>query len=276
MILIADSGATKVDWRCIKPDGSMVEIQTEGINAVFLTPEQIVDLLKKHLLPVLGLGVREVYFYGAGVVSAQVSQTLAECFDAVFPGCSCAAESDILAAARALCGNRPGIACILGTGANTCFYDGEKITKNVRAGGFILGDDGSGAVIGKHFISDFVKGLLPKEIEEEFVRRYGLDYAGIVQKVYREGQPSRFLASFSPFINEFRSHPHIAKLLRRCFDDFFERNISQYDYASCEVNLVGSVAHYYRDILEESAQAHGMKIGKILKSPITGLVEYHS
>ena len=276
MILIADSGATKVDWRCIQADGSIVEIQTEGINAVYLTPDQIIDLLKKHLLPVLGNGVREVYFYGAGVVSAEVSKVLADCFDAVFPGCICVAESDILAAARALCGNKPGIACILGTGANTCFYDGEHITKNVRAGGFILGDDGSGAVIGKHFISDFIKGLLPKEIEDEFVKRYGLDYMAIVQKVYREGLPSRFLASFSPFINEFRAHPHIAKLLRRCFDDFFERNISQYDYENYEVNLVGSVAHYYRDILEESAKAHGMRICKILKSPISGLVEYHN
>lgn len=276
MILIADSGATKVDWRCIQADGSIVEIQTEGINAVYLTADQIIDLLKKHLLPVLGNGVREVYFYGAGVVSAEVSKVLADCFDAVFPGCTCVAESDILAAARALCGNKPGIACILGTGANTCFYDGEQITKNVRAGGFILGDDGSGAVIGKHFISDFIKGLLPKEIEDEFVKRYGLDYMAIVQKVYREGLPSRFLASFSPFINEFRAHPHIAKLLRRCFDDFFERNISQYDYENYEVNLVGSVAHYYRDILEESAKEHGMRIGKILKSPISGLVEYHN
>ncbi|MBR5250228.1 MAG: ATPase [Bacteroidales bacterium] len=276
MILIADSGATKVDWRCIQADGSIVEIQTEGINAVYLTADQIIDLLKKHLLPVLGNGVREVYFYGAGVVSAEVSKVLADCFDAVFPGCTCVAESDILAAARALCGNKPGIACILGTGANTCFYDGEQITKNVRAGGFILGDDGSGAVIGKHFISDFIKGLLPKEIEDEFVKRYGLDYMAIVQKVYREGLPSRFLASFSPFINEFRAHPHIAKLLRRCFDDFCERNISQYDYENYEVNLVGSVAHYYRDILEESAKEHGMRIGKILKSPISGLVEYHN
>lgn len=275
MILIADSGATKVDWRCIRPDGSMVEIQTEGINAVFMTSEQIVDLLRTQLLPQLGPDVKEVYFYAAGVVSAELSKNLAECFDAVFPGCSCVAESDILAAARALCGNKPGIACILGTGANTCFYDGEKVTKNVRAGGFILGDDGSGAVIGKHFISDFVKGLLPKEIEDEFVKRYGYEYKDIVQKVYREALPSRFLASFSPFINEFRSHPHIAKLLRRCFDDFFERNIAQYDYANNSVNLVGSVAHYYRDILEESAAAHGMKIGRIMKSPITGLVEYH-
>lgn len=275
MILIADSGATKVDWRCLKPDGTVAGLKTAGINAVYMTPEQIVELLGAELLPAFGKEVRSVYFYGAGVLSPEHSASLAACFDAVFPGCTCTAESDILAAARALCGTDPGIACILGTGGNTCFYDGRNVVRNVRAGGFILGDEGSGAVIGRRFISDFIKGLLPDEISQEFMHRYGLDYMGIVQKVYREAQPSRFLASFSPFVYEYREHPHLSALLRRCFDDFFERNISQYDWKNYPVNLVGSVAHYYADFLEASAQAHGMQIGRILKAPIDGLVEYH-
>ena len=275
MQLIADSGSTKVDWRAIKEDGSVIEISTEGINPVFQTREQILDIFNAKLVPVLGNGVKEIYFYGAGVVSPEVCGALSGYFKEVFPESECFAASDVLAAARALCGHKPGIACILGTGSNSCMYDGKDIVKNVRAGGFILGDEASGGYLGKRLISDFIKGLLPKEIEDVFVERYGLDYMAIVQKVYRESLPSRFLASFSPFLNEFKEHPYIHNLLRSSFDEFFKRNIVHYDYQNNEVNFVGSIAYYYRPIIEESAAAQGMKVGKIIKSPIDGLVEYH-
>ncbi len=275
MQLIADSGSTKVDWRAIKEDGSVIEISTEGINPVFQTREQILDIFNTKLVSVLGNGVKEIYFYGAGVVSPEVCGALSGYFKEVFPESECFAASDVLAAARALCGHKPGIACILGTGSNSCMYDGKDIVKNVRAGGFILGDEASGGYLGKRLISDFIKGLLPKEIEDVFVERYGLDYMAIVQKVYRESLPSRFLASFSPFLNEFKEHPYIHNLLRSSFDEFFKRNIVHYDYQNNEVNFVGSIAYYYRPIIEESAAAQGMKVGKIIKSPIDGLVEYH-
>ncbi len=275
MQLIADSGSTKVDWRAILDDGTVKSIYTEGINPVFQTKEYIVNIFKENLLPVLGTDVKEIFFYGAGVLSPEISQTLSEAFKEVFPNSVCYAASDILAAARALCGHNAGIACILGTGGNTSFYDGKEITKGVKAGGFILGDEASGGVLGKKLVADFIKGLLPKEIEEEFVKRYDLDYPKIVAKVYKEPLPSRFLASFSPFINEFKSHPHIANLIRTSFDEFFTRNIYQYDYKNYTVNLVGSIAHYYEDILREVAAERGVTIGKILKSPIDALVEYH-
>ncbi|MBO7320928.1 MAG: ATPase [Bacteroidales bacterium] len=275
MQLIADSGSTKVDWRAIKEDGSVVEISTEGINPVFQTREQILDIFNTKLVPVLGTGVKQIFFYGAGVVSPEICGALSGYFKEVFPESECYAASDVLAAARALCGHKPGIACILGTGSNSCMYDGKDIVKNVRAGGFILGDEASGGYLGKRLISDFIKGLLPKEIEEVFVERYGLDYMAIVQKVYKESLPSRFLASFSPFLNEFKEHPYIHNLLRSSFDEFFKRNIVHYDYKNNDVNFVGSIAYYYRPIIEESAAAQGMKVGKIIKSPIDGLVEYH-
>lgn len=275
MQLIADSGSTKVDWRAIYEDGTVKEVHTEGINPVFQTKEYIVEIFKTKLLPVIGADVEDVFFYGAGILSAELSQTLADAFKEVFPKSKCSVASDLLAAARALCGHNAGIACIMGTGANTCFYDGAEITDNVRAGGFILGDEASGGVLGRKLVSDFIKGLLPKEIEEEFVKRYDLDYPKIVAKVYKEPLPSRFLASFSPFINEFRSHPHIDNLLRTSFDEFFTRNIYHYDYKNYEVNLVGSVAFYYQDILKEVAATRGVKIGKILKTPIDGLIEFH-
>lgn len=275
MRLIADSGSTKVDWRAISDDGTVKSIYTEGINPVFQTKDYIVDIFKQKLLPELGSGVKEIYFYGAGVLSPEISQTLSDAFKEVFPDSVCYAASDILAAARALCGHDAGIACILGTGGNTSFYDGKEITKGVKAGGFILGDEASGGVLGRKLVADFIKGLLPKEIEEEFVKRYDLDYPKIVAKVYKEPLPSRFLASFSPFINEFKSHPHIANLIRTSFDEFFTRNIYQYDYKNYTVNIVGSIAHYYEDILREVAASRGVTIGKILKSPIDALVEYH-
>lgn len=275
MQLIADSGSTKVDWRAIMNDGSVKQISTEGINPVFLEDDYIINIFKEHLLPEIGPDVDEIYFYGAGVVSEEISSKLDRCFKAVFPKSKCIAASDVLAAARALCGHKSGIACIMGTGSNSCFYDGEGIAKNVKAGGFILGDEASGAYLGKRLISDFIKGLLPEAIEKEFVKRYGLDYPAIVQKVYREQLPSRFLASFSPFIFEYKNHPHIANLIKTSFDEFLKRNIIHYDYKKYEVNFVGSIAYYYQEILTKAVAANGMRMGKILKSPIDGLIDYH-
>lgn len=275
MQLIADSGSTKVDWRAILEDGSIKSIHTEGINPVFQTMDHIVNIFKLKLYPELNSGVKEVFFYGAGVLSSDFSKVLSDAFKQVFPNSVCYAASDVLAAARALCGHNPGIACILGTGSNTCFYNGKDIIKNVKAGGFILGDEASGGVLGKKLISDFIKGLLPKDIEREFLIRYQLDYPKVVDMVYKQPLPSRFLASFSPFLNEFKSHPHIYNLLRSSFEEFITRNIYQYDYKNYEINLVGSIAYYYQDILKEVAADHGVKIGKILKSPIDGLIDFH-
>ena len=275
MQLIADSGSTKVSWRAVGEDGSVRAIETVGINPVFMEADAIAEILEKELLPVTGNRVTEVFFYGAGMVGGEISAKLEHCFGNVFPGSTCEAASDVLAAARALCGHKPGIACILGTGSNSCFYDGEGIARNVKAGGFILGDEASGAYLGKRLISDFIKGLLPPPVENAFVKRYGLDYMAIVQKVYREPVPSRFLASFSPFINEFRNHPHIANLLKSSFEEFLRRNIVHYDYRKYPVNFVGSIAYYYKDILEKAVNASGMRMGVVLQGPIDGLVEYH-
>ncbi len=275
MLLIADSGSTKVDWRAIMDDGSVISIYTEGINPVFVSKDYIVNILGLKLLPEIGAGVKDIFFYGAGVLSLELANVLNDSFREVFPQSTSHSASDILAAARSLCGHSPGIACIMGTGANSCFYDGETIVKNVKAGGFILGDEASGGVLGKKLISDYIKGLLPRDIEDEFNKRYGLDYMKVVDMVYKQPLPSRFLASFSPFISEFRNNPHINNLLRTSFDEFFKRNIFQYDYKKYDVNLVGSIAYYYKEILKDVAEENNVRIGKILKSPIEGLVEYH-
>lgn len=275
MQLIADSGSTKVDWKAIKENDDIVSISTEGLNPVFVSKEFISNVLREKLLPIIGDDVTEIFFYGAGVVSPEHINTMSLAFKDVFPKSVCYAASDLLAAARALCGHKPGIACIMGTGGNTCFYDGNDIVKNVRAGGFILGDEASGGNLGKRLISDFIKGLLPKEVESEFISRYNLDYIKIVERVYKQPMPNKFLASFAPFINEFRDNPHIKNIVIESFDDFFKRNISQYDYNNYPVNVVGSIAYYFSDFLNESAEKFGASVGKILKSPIDGLVDYH-
>lgn len=275
MILIADSGSTKVDWRVVSEDGSVKSVYTEGINPVFVSRDYIVNVLRTKLRPEIKGGIKDIFFYGAGVLSADLSNVLNEAFAEVFPGAKAHSASDILAAARSVCGHSVGIACIMGTGANSCFYDGERVVKNVKAGGFILGDEASGGVLGRKLVSDYIKGLLPAEIEAEFTKRYQLDYMKIVDMVYKQALPSRFLASFSPFLSEFRNHPHINHLLRSSFDEFFKRNVHQYDYQNYEVNLVGSIAYYYQEIIKEVAAENQIKLGKILKSPIDGLVEYH-
>lgn len=275
MILIADSGSTKVDWRAISNDGTVLELTTEGINPVFQTKEIILSIINDKLVPAFGKDITDIFFYGAGVVSAEMGELLGTYFSEVYPGCKTVADSDILAAAKALCGDNPGIVCIMGTGSNSAFYDGEKIVRNVKAGGFILGDEASGGYLGKRLISDFIKELLPEDLKAEFDKRYNLTYLDIVKEVYKSPVPSRFLASFSPFLSEFREHPYVKALLEDSFDQYLTRNIKHYDYKNNKVNLIGSIAFYYQDILKERAALQGMEIGRIIKSPIIGLVEYY-
>lgn len=276
MRLIADSGSTKVDWRLAGPDGAVLSATTSGINPVFLEEEETVRLLREELLPQLGgAEVDTIFFYAAGIVSGAAADKVCAALSQVFPGARCEAASDLLAAARALCGNKPGIACILGTGSNSCFYDGTAIVRNVPAGGYILGDEASGAWIGRQLLSDFLKGLLPANLSEELVRLHGLDYPTIVQKVYREPLANRYLASFAPFVVEHANHPYVRDLLRSGFEAFLQRNVAQYDYRRYPVHFTGSLAWRFRDLLTRSLTAAGMRPGTFLRRPIDALTEYH-
>ena len=275
MRLIADSGSTKVDWRAIHKDNSVQELTTAGINPFFQTEEQIFYEMRQNLLPQVSSTVNEIHFYGAGVSSPDKIKILQDCFRKIFPQARTSAYTDLLAAARALCGKRSGIAAILGTGSNSCFYDGHSIVDNVPACGFILGDEGSGAVLGKKFVSDYLKRQLPADLNKLASEKYDLSYNTVVERVYRQPFPNRYLATFSLFLNENRGHPYVDNLLRVNFNEFFRKNIMHYDYKKYAVHMVGSVAYYYRDILTEIANGMKIKIGNVLKSPIDGLVEYH-
>lgn len=275
-ILIADSGSTGVDWRLIG-EGKNLSVATQGINPVYMDGETMVRILREELLPKLDgkPEVAQIWFYGAGIVSEEVSGKVCDALREVFPDAQCEAASDLLAAARALCGDKPGIACILGTGSNSCFYDSEQIVSNVRAGGFILGDEASGAWFGRQLLSDFVKGLLPQNLSDELVRRYGIDYPTIVQKVYREPLPNRYLASFAPFIGEYANHPYTKNLLRSGFETFLQRNVTQYDYRRYPVHFTGSIAWHFRELLQRCLTAAGMRAGTIVQRPIDALADYH-
>ena len=186
------------------------------------------------------------------------------------------AHSDLLGAARALCGHNYGIASILGTGANSCLYDGECIVQNTPALGYILGDEGSGGVMGKHFLHELYKGVLSDNIRSEFEQEYGLTMADVIQRVYREPMPNRFLASLAPFVHRYLSDAAIARLVIDNFRDFFRYNIRPYNHPEMPVSFVGSVAWHFRDQLAEAAEAEGFLLGTILKSPIEGLLRFHT
>lgn len=281
MILIADCGSTKIDWCLLNKHNVEKQVFTMGMNAVMLTEEEMRGRLAEELVPELGDlkdKIEAVYFYGAGCISAEVCGNVARAIKANIPSATnVEVYSDLLAAARALCGRESGIACIMGTGSNSCLYDGKGIASNVSPLGFILGDEGSGAVLGKLFLGDVLKKQLPAELCASFLQEYDLDLLGIIRRVYREPQANRFLASVTPFLSKNINVPEIHALVLNAFRAFFRRNIKQYEhYEAHKVNFIGSIAFYFKDVLEEAAQAEGCTLGKIVKSPMEGLIAFHA
>ena len=275
MMIIADSGSTKVDFRIADDEGKISKASCQGLNPVYVSLEEIKSALEKEVLPLTGRKVGDIYFYGAGVIG-DTADKVRTAFSEVFDYDLLFVESDMLAAARALFGDKAGIACILGTGSNSCFYDGHKIVSNVRSGGFILGDEAGGADLGKRLLKAYIKGLMPASLAAEFDKRYHLDYASIVKHVYREPEPGKFLGSFAPFIVEYRNHPFMDSLIADAINDFLSINVMQYDWRSHDVSFVGSVAYACRETLEKCLNAAGMRFGTVLRSPADALVQYHT
>lgn len=277
MILIADSGSTKTDWCMAEKGVAIKRIPTKGMNPFFQSEDEMVEEMKHSLLPELdGKRPEAVYFYGAGCAFDKV-EIVRRAISCVLSLDMAAIEvnSDMLAAARSVCGHEAGIACILGTGSNSCFYNGKEIEANVSPLGFILGDEGSGAVLGKLFIGDLLKNQLPAGLKEKFLGRYQLTPADIIDRVYRKPFPNRYLATLSPFISEHITIPEVRQLVKQSFKAFLVRNVLQYDYQHYAVGFNGSVAWYYRDILEEALSETGLKMGIIIKAPMEGLLKYH-
>ena len=279
MILIADSGSTKTDW-CVVENGVLVQqIFTKGTNPFFQSEEEISNEIATALLPELKTDEFDaVYFYGAGcgfpdkieIVHRAISKQLK------VKG-NVEVATDMLAAARGLCGRKAGIACIMGTGSNSCYYDGENIVANVSPLGFILGDEGSGACLGKLMVGDLLKNQMTPELKEKFLKQFNLTPADIIDRVYRKPFPNRFLASLSPFLAQNINEPCVHELVLNSFKAFFKRNIMQYEnYQNLKVNLIGSVAFYYKEVLAEAAEAMEIQLGTIIQSPMEGLIKYYA
>lgn len=277
MILIVDSGSTKTEWIAVENGQIVGQTKTLGINPVYQSFEEIQKDITENVAPYFkGYTFVEVHYYGAGCIPEKI-EGMKEVLAKVFTSSTkTTVQSDLIGAALALCGNTSGIACILGTGANTCFWDGEKVAKNVPALGFILGDEGSGAVLGRTFIADVLKNQISERIASKFLSETGLTAGDIINKVYRQPFPNRFLATFTRFMNENRHEKEIEAIIVRCFTQFFERNIKQYDYKNYPVNIIGSIGFYFKEMLEMAATPMGIKLGIVEQSPVMGLVKYHS
>ena len=279
MILIADSGSTKTDWVLIKDKHEEPDFYyTQGMNPVYMSEQDIIRVVNDELLPQLPPldSLEKVYFYGAGCredMIAKMHCAFTQAFQ--IDSKQIEIQSDMMAAARALCGKREGIACILGTGSNSCLYDGERIVQNISPMGFILGDEGSGAVLGKCFLNLLYKGSKTKALLEEFSNETQLNMTHIINKVYREPLPNRFLASLAPFIHQHLDVDEVRQMVIDNFRLFFVRNIQHYHSPHLKVNALGSISFYFEDCLREAARMEGFEIGEICKSPMNGLIKYH-
>jgi len=297
MKLIADSGSTKTDWTLLYDSGLRTDnvfvatFKTQGITPIHQSPAEIRQILAQELMPQLSTFSRaqlvnskilespllsniQVFFYGSGCTPAHVPM-MKQMLDEVFSPKTVEVYSDLMAAARALCGHEEGIACILGTGANSCLYDGEKITQNTPALGYILGDEGSGAVLGRLFLNAIFKDPRFEDIRDAYLAETKLTVPIIINKVYREPLANRFLASTSSFIQQHLDFEPLRAMVIGNFRTFFQHNLVQYQRRDLPVHAVGSIAYYYQEELKEAAQQEGFTLGTILSAPMEGLINYH-
>jgi glucosamine kinase len=276
MILIADSGSTKTDWRLVNEKGEVTPFETIGFNPYFISSVNILEELSASKLIAIKAEVTQVYFYAAGCSTEKNRQEILTPFKTFFSAAKIEVQHDLLGAARATCRNDKGVVAILGTGSNSCLYDGHEITENVRALGFVLGDYGSGADIGKTFIKAFLGADLPNDIEAKFKKEYKLTADEILEEVYRGALPNRFLASFSKFVFQHIENAYLRKMVAHRFELFFEKNICKYSaYQNNTLYLIGSVAFVYQTIFKEVAQKYKVEVGKVIKQPIDELVKFH-
>lgn len=277
MRLIADSGSTKTAWKLIDGSGHVKNIKTSGLNPYSQPEESIFQEVEKVLLPETGTGIQEIYFYGAGIVNAEKGDIIRRALNRIYPEAIVETHSDVLGAARALFGDQAGIACILGTGSNACLYDGKQITHGISPLGFILGDEGSGSVMGRKLLGDYFKEVMPGRLRDEFGKQFGITREEALNRVYRTEKPNQFLAQFVPFLSQHSNSAYCQEFVQHNFMEFFERNVSKLpDYTQYPIGFIGSVAYYFSSILKNTASYFGYDETTIIKEPIDGLEKYYS
>jgi len=274
--LIADSGSSKTEW-CLLNGNKKNQIQTQGISPYFLNIEQVIQILQKELLPKMKkLVPNEIHYYGTGCSNVENVKMIKTALKKVFPSAKCNVDHDLLGAARALCGNEKGIACILGTGSNSCFYNGKKIIKNSPGLGYVLGDEGSGTYLGKKVIQYYLYNTFDEDLMDRFNSKYNTSVTEILDAVYKQPLPNRFLAGFTGFLIENRGHFMIENIIEDGFNDFFFNHIYKYRESwSMPIHFVGSVAFGFKDVLKDLCSSYELQLGKVLKNPMEGLIKYH-
>lgn len=278
MIIVADGGSTKTNWCLINERGDKIYFNTEGYNPYFVDTSYITRSLKKSLpldLPIAQ--VTEVYYYGAGVHGESKASIVSQAIRTVFTDASVFVGHDLLAAARALLGHKPGFVAILGTGTNSCIYNGKVITEHIDSAAYILGDEGSGCYMGKKILTDYVRGYMPPEVHQKFLEVYGLTPDEVMDAVYSKPLANRFCASFSKFVYDNTVNVEYSMaIVQSAFDDFFKNLVSHYPaYRDYSFNCIGSVAYTFRNILGDTVKKYGMEMGHIIRSPIDDLVKFH-
>ena len=273
--LIADSGSTKTDWCLASAKGIDCRFETLGMNPFHQTDESLCQTVSDGVLPKLGTPPDSLAFYGSGCTPAQTGR-MTSLLKRFFPTATVEVQSDLLGAARALCGHEPGVACILGTGSNSGLYDGRTIVQNTPALGYILGDEGGGAALGRDFVADLYKGILPASLKEAFENETGQTQSLVIENVYRRPMANRYLASFTRFIGAHREVPGVREFLVARFRRFFSRNVRAYGRHDLPVHFIGSIAAVFCDELAEAARQEGFTMGTVSRSPMDGLLKYHT
>jgi glucosamine kinase len=275
--LIADSGSTKAEW-CLLDGKKKKLFLTQGLSPYFLSSEQIEYIIEHELKTKMkNTEPEEIYFYGTGCSSPENVKLVKKAIQRVFPDAAIAVDHDLMGAAKALCGNDKGVACILGTGSNSCYYNGRKIIKNSPGLGYVLGDEGSGAYLGKKVIQYYLYNTFDADLMDRFNAKFNTNNIEILDAVYKKPLPNRYLASYAVFLAENRGHYMIENIIEDGFNDFFFNHIYKYRESwTLPINFVGSIAYGFKDVLKEMCSAYELQLGKVIKKPMDGLIKFHS
>ena len=274
--LIADSGSTKTEW-CVLSGGKNTIINTQGLSPYFFSADEIKTILEKELLPELKNNLpAEIFFYGTGCSNPANVKIVTLALKTVFKNSSVSVDHDLMGAAKALCGNEKGVACILGTGSNSCYFNGKKIMKNNPGLGYVLGDEGAGTYLGRKVIQYFLYNTFDADLMDRFNQKYNTNASEILDAVYKKPLPNRYLAGFTNFLAENRGHFMVENIIEDSFNDFFFNHIYKYAESwTLPIHFVGSVAFGFKDVLKEMCASYELQLGKVLKNPMEGLVKFH-
>ncbi|WP_020402511.1 hypothetical protein [Gracilimonas tropica] len=276
-ILIADSGSTKTEWILVNEKGEKKDFYSEGMNPYFMSKEDMKKNIAAHVAdPLAGEEVDKIFFYGSGCGSPKGKETVEQAISAHFPNAKICVETDLLAAAKACFMNSPGLACILGTGSNSCLYDGTKITHKIPSLGFTLGDEGSGGYFGKKIIRSYFYNIMPKDLRKVLEQRHDMNLDHILENVYKKPNANRFVASFSQLLGDHADHPFIREIVKKGFEDFADKQLAYFSgIKGANVGFVGSIAAVHKETLEQVLNERELNLSIIVRKPIERLVEYH-